>query len=135
MRATLEKQIAENNLERTVFLLGRVQEAPLYGKAYDLFLLPSLSEAFGIALLEAGLAHLPVVATAVGGIPEIITNDETGVLVPPKNPGAIATAIDSLLTDEPLRERLGTALEMRVQNEFSIERLVRDTFALYREPA
>jgi glycosyltransferase involved in cell wall biosynthesis len=130
-REALQKQITESGLEHTVFLLGRVQEAPLYGRAYDIFLLPSLSEAFGIALLEAGLARLPVVATTVGGIPEIIQNGETGLLVPPKNPGAIATATESLLMDKFLRERLGDALQERVQKEFSIERLVRDTFALY----
>lgn len=131
MREVLGKQITESGLEHTVFLLGHVKDAPLYGKAYDLFLLPSLSEAFGIALLEAGLAGLPVVATAVGGIPEIVENNETGVLVPPKNPDAIATAIDSLIANKPLRERLGNTLQSRVQKEFSIERLVHDTFALY----
>lgn len=131
MREALQKQITESGLEHTVFLLGHVQEAPLYGRAYDIFLLPSLSEAFGIALLEAGLAHLPVVATTVGGIPEIIQSGETGLLVPPKNPGAIATAIESLLTNKLLRERLGDALQERVQKEFSIERLVRETFAEY----
>lgn len=131
MREELKKQIMESGLEHTVFLLGHVKDAPLYGKAYDLFLLPSLSEAFGIALLEAGLARLPVVATAVGGIPEIITNNETGVLVPAKNPGAIASAIDSLLTDESLRERLGNALQAHVEARFSMKQLVSNTFALY----
>lgn len=130
-REALEMQITESGLEHTVFLLGHVKDAPQYGKAYDLFLLPSLSEAFGIALLEAGLAELPVIASNVGGIPEIITNNETGVLVPPKNPDAIAAAIDSLLANEPLRYKLGQTLEKRVQKEFSIERLAHDTFALY----
>jgi len=131
MRKTLEKQIRESGLQNTVFLLGHVKDAPQYGTAYDLFLLPSLSEAFGIALLEAGLAGLPVVASNVGGIPEIITNGETGLLVPPKNPGAIVHAIDSLLADQSLREQLGNALHQRVQKEFSIEILVRKTFTLY----
>ncbi|MFI5260597.1 MAG: glycosyltransferase [Candidatus Paceibacteria bacterium] len=127
----LEKQIRENDLEQTVFLLGHVPEAPGYGKAYDLFLLPSLSESFGIAILEAGLAELPVVAAQVGGIPEIITSGETGVLVPPKDPTAIAHAIDSLLTDEPRRNELGSALREKIEKEFTIERVVRETFARY----
>lgn len=131
IREALEKQITESGLQNTVFLLGHVKDAPRYGKAYDLFLLPSLSEAFGIALLEAGLARLPTVATAVGGIPEIIESGKTGLLVSPKNPGAIAIAIDSLLKNEPLRHKLGEALQECVKKEFSTERLVRNTFALY----
>ncbi len=131
LRETLEKQIAENGLQETVFLLGQVQDAPLYGKAYDLFLLPSLSEAFGISILEAGLAALPTIATRVGGISEILTHGETGLLVPAKNPGAIAGAVMTLLADEPLRHRLGAALEQRVRSEFSIDRVVHETFAAY----
>lgn len=131
MRAALEAQIADGGLEQTVFLLGHVKEAPLYGRAYDIFLLPSTSEAFGIALLEAGLAALPAVASRVGGIPEILTDRETGLLVPPKNATAIARALETLLVDEPLRHRLGTALRERVVSDFSIERVVHETFALY----
>lgn len=131
MHAELEAQIKESGLEETVFLLGHVKEAPIYGKAYDLFLLPSISESFGIALLEAGLAALPTVASAVGGIPEIIADNATGILVPPRDAAAIARAIEMLLADEPLRVRLGAALRTRVEKEFSIERVVRETFAEY----
>jgi glycosyltransferase involved in cell wall biosynthesis len=131
MRETLEKQITERDLRQNVFLLGRVEEAPLYGKAYDLFLLPSISEAFGIAILEAGLAALPVVATHVGGIPEIITSGETGTLIPAKDPAAVARALDALLADASLRHKLGVALKERVERDFSIERLARETFAQY----
>lgn len=131
MRKELEKQIKENGLEQTVFLLGQVKEAPLYGKAYDIFLLPSLSEAFGISLLEAGLAGLPVVASRVGGIPEILTDTKTGLLISPKDSRAISEAIDSLLTDEPRQKELGTSLQRRVEKEFSIERVMSETFAQY----
>ena len=131
LRATLEKQIAEKGLRGTVFLLGHVKDAPQYGKAYDLFLLPSLSESFGIALLEAGLAGLPVVATHVGGMPEIITHGETGLLIPPKDPQAIASAIDFLLLNDTLRHKLGDALRKRVETVFSFERFTRETFAEY----
>lgn len=134
MRATLEKQIIKNGLQHTVFLLGQVKDAMLYGKAYDVFLLPSLSESFGISLLEAGLAELPVVATRVGGIPEIITHGETGLLVPPKDPEAITYATTSLLTDEPFRKNLGIALRHKVEKEFTVERTVRETFACYSTP-
>jgi glycosyltransferase involved in cell wall biosynthesis len=131
MRKRLESQIAENNLQKTVFLLGHIKEAPRYGKAYDIFLLPSLSESFGIAILEAGLAGIPVIATRVGGIPEIVTDKETGLLVPPKDPAAIAHSIASLLADEPRRKELGAALRRKIENEFTIERVIRETFAEY----
>lgn len=131
MRPALETQIAKNNLQHHVFLLGSVREAPLYGHAYDVFLLPSLSEAIGLALLEAGLAALPTVATRVGGMPEIIIDEETGLLIPPRDPGAIAQALTTLFTDTSLQQRLGTALRQHVKTEFSLERVVRETFALY----
>lgn len=131
MRKELEATIREKGLEQTVFLLGQVREAPLYGKAYDVFVLPSLSESFGISILEAGLAGLPVVASRVGGIPEIITSGETGLLVPPKNPAAITKAIGSLLDNASLRQTLGAALQFRVEKEFSIARVARETFAQY----
>jgi len=131
LRTTLEAQIVKLGLEQNVFLLGYVREAPRYEKAFDLFVLPSLSEAFGISILEAGLAGVPTIATCVGGIPEIITHDETGLLVPAKNTLALASAIDSLLQDNELRTRLGTALERHVRNKFTLEQTVRQTFALY----
>jgi len=131
MRAELEAQIKENSLQNNVFLLGHVKEAPVYEKAYDIFLLPSLSESFGISIIEAGLAALPVVATNVGGIPEIIINNETGLLVPPKNPHSIVIAIDSFLTSKSMQYKLGIALQQRVEKEFSIERVTKETFAQY----
>lgn len=131
LRAELEAQIMQLHLEQNVFLLGHVKDAPRYGRAYDVFLLPSLSEAFGISILEAGLASLPTVATRVGGIPEIITSGETGLLVPSRDAHAISIAIDSLLSDAPLRERVGDALAHCVATEFTLERVLRDTFALY----
>lgn len=131
MRVALETQIAKNNLQNNVFLLGQVKEVPLYGKAYDLFLLPSLSEAIGLALLEAGLAALPTIATRVGGMPEIINDGRTGLLVSPRDATALAHAIDLLLTHTALGHELGAALRQRIETEFSIERVVSETFAQY----
>lgn len=131
MRATLETQITKSGLQHNVFLLGQVKEAPLYGRAYDIFLLPSLSEAFAISLLEAGIAALPTVATGVGGIPEIIIHEKTGLLIPSRDSDAIAQALDALLKDAPLRQKLGAALRQYVETHFPIERVVRETFALY----
>jgi glycosyltransferase involved in cell wall biosynthesis len=131
LHPALALHIQKNGLQDQVFLMGHVKEAPLYGKAYDIFLLPSLSEAFGLVLLETALAGVPVVATNVGGIPEIITDTQTGMLIPPKNPTAIATALTTFLENEALREQYSTALQQRVATEFSHERFIRATFVYY----
>jgi len=91
--------------------------------------LPSRSESFGVALLEAGAYGVPVVATRVGGIPEIVTDGETGLLVPPEDAPALAKALEQLLSDPDRAKCLGENLRRRVVAEFSWSRAYRD----YRE--
>ena len=85
----------------------------------EIFCLPSRSEPFGIVLLEAGAFRLPVVASRVGGIPEIIDDGESGLLVPPDNPGALATAIARMLDDATFARAAGERLNARVRAEFT----------------
>jgi glycosyltransferase involved in cell wall biosynthesis len=94
-----------------------------------LLCLPSRSESFGVVLLEAGAYGLPVVATHVGGIPEIVTDGETGLLVPPEDAQALAKALEQLLSDPDRARRLGENLRRRVVADFSWSRAYRD----YRE--
>jgi len=89
--------------------------------ATDIFVLASIEEAMGIAILEAMSASLPVVATAVGGIPECVTHEETGLLVPPADPAALAEALTRLLADDELRSRFGARGLEIVQERFSQE--------------
>jgi glycosyltransferase involved in cell wall biosynthesis len=131
LRAKLEKEVRNLSLSSSVFLLGNIPDAARYARALDVFLLPSHSEAFGVVLLEAGLASLPVVATRVGGISEILSEGETGRLVPPRSPEALAKALASLLDQETTRRALGERLYNVVQEQFSLEQCVRKTFALY----
>jgi glycosyltransferase involved in cell wall biosynthesis len=121
---------AENFVSRIHFC-GHVQDASSYLSAFDIFTLPSRSEAFSYVLLEAGHASLPVVASNVGGIPEVITNETTGLLVPSRDVDALANALERLLSDETLRGKLAQALHTRVIKEFSKEKMVRETLALY----
>lgn len=130
-RAKLEDLIRDQHLRGHVSLVGFRSNAPELLKAFDLFLQTSVSEALSIALLEAGCAGLPVVATRVGGIPEIIPDDDHGLLVPPRNPKAIATAIESLMNDPQHAAELGARLHARVLNSFSKVRMMSDTLALY----
>jgi len=116
-RALIEKQIVKRRLESRVFLTGFIDEAKTYLKAFDIFTLSSLSEAFGYSILEAGLAGVPVIATEVGGIPEVI--DEAGILIQPKSGRALAEAIKKLIDFPDERERLSKELTERVQTIFS----------------
>jgi glycosyltransferase involved in cell wall biosynthesis len=130
-RAKLEALIKERGLGERVRLLGFVPDAASYLPAFDLFLMISRSEALGYALLEAGAAGLPVVATRVGGMPEIVAHGESGILVPPENPAALARAIRGLLADPALGKRYGAALKEKVATRFSKERMLEETFARY----
>lgn len=131
LKKKLEEQIAKNNLENSVFLLGHVDNASLYLKAFDAFLFPSLSEGLGLTAIEAGYAGLPVIASNVGGIPEIIEDGKTGLLVPPKNSNAIAQKIEFIKNNEGIGRSLGEALFEKVKKEFSFERMLKETIAVY----
>ncbi len=116
----------------SVFLLGFVRDIDTKLAAFDLFLHTSQSEALGLVILEAGCASLPTVATNVGGIPEIIENGVSGILVPPLSPSKAADAIEELITDPERAQRLGSALHTRVTEYFTEETMLVKTFALYQ---
>ncbi len=109
--------------DRVVFT-GFIPDAKRYLNALDIFTLTSRSEAFPYALLEAGLANLPVVASWVGGIPEIITNEESGLLIDPEKTDILSHALDRLVTNTELRRDLGTRLGEEVRTEFNLETMM-----------
>lgn len=127
----LQTLIDTLNLTERVHLLGFVDNAAKYLKAFDCFVLPSLTEALGLVLLEAGLAGIPVVATNVGGIPEVIDDQRTGVLVPPKNSKALALALLQILEPSTDRGGLGHALRHKVLESFSFKMTLSRTIDLY----
>lgn len=100
---------------------------------FDVFVLPSDWEGLPISLIEAAAAGLPVVATNVGGCPEVVRDGETGFLVPPREPKAMADAIERLVTDASLRTAFGNRAVEVAKSEFDIRRLADQTAALYRE--
>ena len=130
-RSRLERQIRLEGVSGTTHLLGHVERASEYLHAFDILVLPSRSENLPYALLEAGSAGLAVVATNVGGIPEIISDGETGLLVPYGDRSALTEALESLAQSATLRNELGGALAQTIAREFSIERMCAETFALY----
>ena len=127
----LEALVGLHGLQGRVFLLGFVDDASRYLKAFDIFLLPSITEGLALVLLEAGLAGLPVVASRVGGIPEVIEDNETGLLVPARHSEKLAEAIQKLVTNTALAERFGETLRERVSTKFSLARVLKDTISLY----
>lgn len=131
-REKLEEMVTRLGLKGRVFLAGFMPNAPRLLHAFDLFLMPSRTEALGYAAIEAGYAGLPVIAANVGGLPEVITSGETGLLVPPESPVALADAIRTLLTEPERAKEYGVALKAYVEKTFSKERMVRETFALYK---
>lgn len=130
-RVALERVRDALALGDTVHFCGFVPEAARLLCAFDVFLHTSQSEALGYAILEAGCASLPVVATRVGGIPEIITTPETGTLVDVRNVAAIAAALTDDLEHPAVAHEKGARLHAVVTRHFGTERMVRDTLAHY----
>src|SRR5262249_41978653 len=119
-----KRQVAELGCEHEVRFLGHREDAPSLMAAADLFGLPSGAEASGIALAEALYIGTPVVATRVGGIPEIVDDGVDGVLVPPANSQALAEAIAGLLNDPERRAQLAGAARQKMTSRFSFPSMV-----------
>lgn len=131
LRPALERQIAEHHLEKHVILGGFRTDALSMHKAFDVFVLSSLTEGLGTSLLDAMASSKPIVATRTGGIPEVVVDGETGFLVEPHDAAGLAAAIVRLLADASLRERMGRAGFARVVARFSVDRMVDETVKVY----
>lgn len=130
-RDYLTELALELRISSRVFLLGFVSEARQYLAAGDIFLLPSAKEGLPLALLEAGLAASPVIASKVGGIPDVITDHETGLFMPRGNTHILAKAIAYYLNNPDVAARYGAALRQKVLTNFSEEQMLKQTLALY----
>lgn len=133
LRPSLERQIKEHHLEKRVLLAGFRPDVLSLHKAFDLFVLSSVTEGLGTSLLDAMASGKAVVASSTGGIPEVVADGETGILVPPRDAEALAHAIVALLTDEALRNRMGAAGQRRARELFSAERMVEETVGVYEK--
>jgi len=128
----LEKN--EIDKERGVVWVGHIpwMELPQQYCRADVFVMPSYYETFGISCLEAMAFGLPVVATKAGGLPEVVNDGVTGILIPPGDPHALTEAIIGLLRDPERRRRMGEAGRERVLTEFTLEEVVQSTLSVYR---
>ena len=131
LRVRLLELLGAANALELAWLPGSRDDIPELMRCMDLFVLPSINEGISNTILEAMATGLPVIATAVGGNPELVLDGVTGCLAPPQDPAALAAAIEGYL-DEPERlRRHGAAGRQRCESQFSLERMVQDYQAVY----
>lgn len=127
----LIKLITELKLEKRVILFDYVPNAWEYIKAFDIFLIPSLSEGLPYMALEAGLAGLPIISTAVGGITEIIDDMSSGILIQPKKSTEIRHALEFYISHKKIQKEYGLTIQKKIINEFSIEKMIKATTKVF----
>jgi glycosyltransferase involved in cell wall biosynthesis len=132
LRADLEAVAQSLKLADRVHFLGWRSDAHAIFAALDLLLAPSLWEGFGLVFLEAMALGLPILSTCVSAIPEVVIDGETGWLVPPRDPDAIAAALREALSDPALLRARGYHGRQRLETEFSVQAMVDHTLAVYR---
>lgn len=130
-KAGLEYKVKQLDLSPRFIFAGTRGDVPAILSALDLFVLPSLSEALGIAVIEALVMRVPVVATKVGGVPEIVKSGETGLLVSPKDPLGLGEAIAYMHSNRDRAIAMAQAGERRVREMFEIGYLARKQVELY----
>jgi glycosyltransferase involved in cell wall biosynthesis len=135
LRDHLERQVRDYRLEKHVLLPGFRTDVLGCIKGFDLFAMSSVTEGLGTSLLDAMACGKAVVATETGGIPEVVEDGVTGLLVPPRDHRAMAAAIVRLLSDDGLRRRMGEAGLARVGARFTVERMIAETAAVYARVA
>ncbi len=132
LKESLEQQVKNLDLSKYVKLLGYRNDIPLLLTATDIFCMPSLSEALGYSLIEALSSGIPVIASNVGGIPEVVEDGKEGVLVPPMDAPALCQAIETLFRDRALRNTMSIKGKKTVNRKFSIERMLEQTGRLFQ---
>jgi len=132
LRGELERQAGALGISAQTRFLGRVEHSRSLLWALDLFVFPSLREGLGVAAIEAAACGLPIVASRVGGIGEVVADQESGILVAPANSAALAEAISRLVTSPGERVALGAAGRNRTVVRFAMKTMAERTLALYR---
>lgn len=133
LRKPLESQIRDMGVSRAVKLLGLRDDVPRLLRALDLFVLSSSEEGLGTSILDAMACGVPVVATDAGGISEMVTDGETGLLTPIRDPSALASAVVRMVRDADLRARVTAAAANRVRERFTVDRMVEGNLRVYEE--
>ncbi len=131
LRQKLEEQVSLRGLTDYVQFVGQRTEAKQYLNAFDIFLFPSHKEGLPYALLEAGKVGLPCVASFVGGIPEVIENLKTGLLINPHQSDSIETALQHLINEPNARVHYGDNLQAHITESFDLKTMIEKTVEIY----
>jgi glycosyltransferase involved in cell wall biosynthesis len=132
-REQLELLIDELQVQNSVFMLGRRDDMPGVYASLDIMVSASRHEGLPMAILEGMASSRPIVATAVGAVPEVVMDGRTGVIVPSENVEALAAKIVTLLNNRTQRENLGAAAKTLIEEEFSAERMTTDYLHIYEQ--
>jgi len=130
---TLLTLVEKLQLQNHITFLGQINNTPQWLEACDIFIQPSIEEAFGLVFAEAGAKAKPAIATKVGGIKEIIIDGETGYLVPPASPEKLAQALKELLESTDKRKLLGNNAYQRIATQFSIDNMVNKYLTIIKQ--
>jgi glycosyltransferase involved in cell wall biosynthesis len=130
-RKKLENLKKINGLGNNVFLAGRIDKASSYLKAFDLYVCSSVKEGLSYTIIEAMQACLPIAATNVGGNPELIQDNINGLLAESKNPENLAKKIEILIKNPNLKKQFGEEARKKMENEFTLEKMVKETINIY----
>jgi glycosyltransferase involved in cell wall biosynthesis len=132
-RKSIEQDIQEYGLQKQVILMGFRKDASALLSQMDVFVLSSVKEGLPFSLLEAGMLGKPVIATRVGGVPEIIGHGVNGILIPPADVFALAFAIKESIQDREKFKQYGEKLRERIIRDFTFERMVTETIKIYEK--
>ncbi|HEY9693645.1 MAG TPA: glycosyltransferase [Oculatellaceae cyanobacterium] len=130
-QAMLEEYAIQKNVKERVIFTGYRHDLDMVYSLMDIFVLASAYEGFGLVLVEAMFSSLPVIATNVGGIPSIVIDEKTGILIPPLNPEVLAKALIKLYNSPELRAQMGTLGRQRAIDSFTEQRYVQEIKNLY----
>jgi glycosyltransferase involved in cell wall biosynthesis len=129
----LSELVNKLKIDEHVTFLGQINNTFSWLEACDIFIQPSVEEAFGLVFVEAGAKAKPVIATAVGGIKEIIVSKETGLLVPPSSPKALGNALAILINSAPLRKQYGENGYSRISEYFSLTNMIKKYTGIFNQ--
>jgi len=131
-REELENWINQLNLKNKIILTGKIDNASELLKAFDVYVSSSVKEGLSYTIIEAMTTGLPIVATCIGGSPELISDNEEGLLVDPANPEKLAQAITKLINNSELSNRLGQNAKEKAEKEFTLEKMIAKTKEFYK---
>ena len=130
-RHNLEKIITELNLEKKVILAGRIHQAAKLLSAFDIYVCSSIKEGLSYTVIETMLNGLPIIATKVGGNPELIEEGKTGFLIKPQDSQVLANKINQVITAPNLQQDISTASRIKAQEEFNLAKMIKETKIVY----